>query len=427
MENKNEAKYYFIWLYISLLLHLLLVIIMLTIKPSSSQLTEPDPALPQIDPTQIIFMTDKSVIPVPTPDDNDEVESYELAKKTQGSTTGNSDHGSFDHVSPHETSLTDTDNDKEHEIPETVVQDKILDIATKALTDEFKKGLKDLTTIEDQPLADVTIQAKVSAAQVTDMDDTSAQTQEIVEQALQDVDEITIEKIMQLDKQSQKKSEPVEQFNLLQEIEAIPSKKQPEMAALALAKKVAEQPVTKVASKKHRPLEVGTINQSKLELNKDVAENIIPTKKKFSLQDLNMQKGFSEFVRKGNAEFSSDGNAEHDNAMGLKRASYMNQVGTMHKNAWNSYPEKYILKKDQIPVRDSIIVMVIERSGKVTLMPSQSSGVQSYDDFHMKVLQYLGDCPPIPKYIEAPFSMPSSWLAPTSDSYGYYRPGKLEL
>lgn len=400
---------------------------MLTIKPSSSQLTEPDPALPQIDPTQIIFLTDTPEIAQPTSDDNDEVEPYELAKKTQGSTTGNSDKGSFDHLSTHQTSLTDTAQDHEDDLPEITPQDKTLDVATKALTDEFKKGLKDLTTIEDQPLADVTIQAKVSAAQVTDMDETFAQTEEIIPQPIKDTPEISVDKNIPMQEINQKKVEPLQEFNRLQETGIIPSKKQPEMAALALAKKVAEQPLPKVASKKHRPIEVGKINQSKLELNKDVAENVIPQKKKFSLQDLNMQKGFSEFVRKGNAEFSSDGNAEHDNAMGLKRASYMNQVGTMHKNAWNSYPEKYILKKDQIPVRDSIIVMVIERSGKVTLVRSQSSGVQSYDDFHMSVLQYLGDCPPIPKYIEAPFSMPSSWLAPTSDSYGYYRPGKLEI
>lgn len=398
---------------------------MLTIKPSSSQLTEPDPALLQIDPTQIIFLPEKSI--ATTPDDNDEVEPYELAKKTQGSTTGNSDKGSFEHLSPHETSLTDSTENHEDNAPETPPHDKTLDVATKALTDEFKKGFKDLTTIEDQPLADVTIQAKVSAAQVTDMDDTIAQTQEITVEASQENLEIKVEEVIKQEEQSQKKSDLLEQFNQMQETQSISSKKQPEMAALALAKKITEQPVPKVASKKHRPIEVGKINQSKLELNKDVAENSTPPKRKFSLQDLNMQKGFSEFVRKGNAEFSTDGNAEHDNVVGLKRASYMNQVGTMHKNAWNSYPEKYILKKDQIPVRDSIIVMVIERSGKVTLVISQSSGVQSYDDFHMKVLQYLGDCPPIPKFIEAPLSMPSSWLAPTSDSYGYYRPGKLEI
>ena len=153
----------------------------------------------------------------------------------------------------------------------------------------------------------------------------------------------------------------------------------------------------------------------------------MPKKKKISLQDLNLERGFSEFIRKGNASFSADGNADHDDAMGLKYKSYIDQVSKMHDNAFSSYPEKYIVKKDQIPARDSVIIMNIDRLGKVILVRSQSSGVQSYDEHHMKVLKYLGDCPRIPKYINAPFAIPSKWLAPTSDSYGYYRPGKLQL
>lgn len=407
MENKNEAKYYFIWLYISLLLHLLLVIIMLTIKPSSTQLTEPDPAFQSVDPTQVIFMTEQ---PVKQSHDNDEVQPYQLAKKIQGSASERSDHES---LAIHDFNISgDSDQD----------DDKHLDTTSKSLTNEFKAGLKDLTTIKDQLLADVTIQEKVSAANATEGIENPEKTQAITPDAIEDIQEIFVEEIITPHDDINQIADPVELSNRIEHV-----KKPINATQLTLAKGVSTEPSPKIASKKHRPIEVGLTNQSKIELNKDNAQSAPPINKKISLKDLNLNHGFSDFVRKGNAHFSADGNAEKDNAIGLKRASYTNQVSKMIENAFNMFPELYPLKKDHMITRNSVIHLIIERSGKTTLVSIQSSGEKNYDDFHMKILKFMGDCPPVPKFIEAPFEFNSICLCPDSRSFGLYRPEKLHL
>jgi hypothetical protein len=396
---------------------------MLTTKPGSSQSKEPDPALTAIDPTQVIFMSDE---PTKKSDDNDEVQPYELAKKVQGSIDGNADHGATNPPAPVQDSLNLQD-DKQLE-PTQDHDDTHLDTSTKALTDEYKKGLKDLTTMKDQPLADVTIQAKVSAAQTPDLLDAPAETQQIMEDAVETNQEIEIERIVTPQEKQQAKIDAIEQFNQLMQTTIPQSKKQPELTALALAKKVSAQPMPKVASNKHRPIEVAAINQSKLELNKDVTENSTPKKKKLSLQDLNLDRGFSDFVRKGNAQFSANGNADQDNAMGLKRKSYMNQIAKMYENACNAYPTKLPIKNQDFPTGISTILVIIERSGKVSeykLLTGVNNPI--CEKYHMEIVKFMGDFPPIAKYMEAPLMCKFDLYWKHNGSFMSYTPQKLQL
>lgn len=396
---------------------------MLTIKPSSSQLTEPDPAFTTIDPTKVIFMSDE---PAKQSDENEEVQPYELARKIQGSMNGNADHGATNPSAP-EQDTHDLQDDKQPE-PNQDHDDTHLDTSTKALTDEYKKGLKDTTTIEDQPLADVTIQQKVSVTQTQDILDAPAETQQIMEDAVETNQEIEVEKIVTPQEKQQEKIDAIEQFNQLVQTLTVQSKKQPELTALALAKKVSAQPVPKVESKKHRPIEVAAMNQSKLELNKDITENLTPKKKKLSLQDLNLDRGFSDFVRKGNAQFSSDGNADKDNAMGLKRKSYMNQIAKMYENACNAYPTKLPIKNQDFPTGISTILVIIERSGKVSeykLLTGVNNPI--CEKYHMEIVKFMGDFPPIAKYMEAPLMCKFDLYWKHNGSFMSYTPQKLQL
>ena len=440
MENKNETKYFFIWLYISLLLHLFMVVIMLTIKPSSSQLQEPDPAFQQIDPATIIFVTDEPIKQPDPVDDNNEVQPYQMSKKTQGSESGNTD----DERAPSEEYAKSSKNNAQDDIDNTA-KNTHLDTSNKALTDEFKKGLKDETTVKDQSLADDSVQEKASAVQASQQLDAPTQAPQISDIEVKTFDEkIESEKIIAAAEKQEKKFDAIEEFNRLMQKssyakacadaatdkhENAQAQKQQELSAIIPSKNASAETIQKIESKKHRPIDIGLQNQSKLELTRDVSEYQAPKKRKLSLQDLNLGQGFSEFVRKGNADFSADGNSDYDNEMGLKRKSYMTQISKTHTNAFNSYPEKLIIKhQDQIPSHDSIINMIIDRTGKINLVRLQSSGNQFYDDYHMKVLIFMGDFPRIPKYIEASFPIKSVFYTPTNSSaYGSYQPGKLQL
>jgi len=415
MENKNETKYFFIWLYISLLLHLLMVIIMLTIKSGKSLSLEPDPTHQQIDPAQVIFITDE------LQSDNNATQPYQMAKRNQGSEHGNTDEKRA--LTENNSSSNMIDDQDDIDIPK---KDNKLDTVIKALTDEFKKGLKDETIVKEQLLADESIQEKVSA--------TPAIQGNIESEQIQPESKLTEKEI--IDPSTKKLLEdidPIDIFNKLIE-EKKTLEKQDKQSAIIQSKYPLVEPIQKIESKKHRPIEIGLQNQSKLELTKNINSNesSAPQKRKLSLQDLNLQQGFSEFVRKGNATFSSDGNSNKDDEMGLKIASYMTQISKTHENAFKSYPNKFIIKHhDQIPPHDSIINMIIDQSGQVTLVRLQSSGNQTYDDYHMKVLIFMGNFNRIPKFlIDTATSFPVKsilYTATNTSSFGNYQPGKLEL
>lgn len=423
MENKNETKYYFIWLYISLLLHLLLVIIMFAIKPSSSQLTEPDPATDKIDPTQVLFMVDA----LPQHYDNDEVEEIQIARRTQGDIHGNTSDGDAN------AQLQSAQKPKEpHDGHQDSNDDRTLDTSNQALTNEFKKGLKDTTIIKDQPLADpdVIIQEKISATENNQTIDIPEQAPEILQPIIEfesNNSTSTVEKTIEVIQETPAINNEKMSTIIASQVTPVIQQKI-KSAPITPAKKIAPEPVQKVESKKHRPIEVGLANQSKIELNKDTNQQIAPVKKKFSIQDLNLSQGFSDFVRQGNATFSSTGNADKDNSNGLILVSFLTQLKQNHENAFKCYPGKYIVKADKIPTRDSIINMTIDRTGTITLTPLQSSGDLAYDEYHMKVLQFMGNCcSGIPKYIPAPQHVTSNFECPKDRSFRSIQPAKLQL
>ena len=385
---------------------------MFTIKPGSSQLQEPDPAFQQVDPARIIFLDDEPKNS--SNNDNDEVQPYQMAKKTQGSQTGNTDN----ERAPSEEYTKSVKNDAQDDT-DAPEKDTHLDTAKKALTDEYKKGLKDETIVKEQLLADETVQEKVSAIQAPIEAEIPAEMEQKSDVVVEKLNEnIISEEIIEPAEKEQKMLDAIEQFNKLMQERRTQPKPQPEKVAPTQSKNLPIEPAQKIESKKHRPIEIGLQNQSKLELTKDVSEgSATPKKRKLSLQDLNLAQGFSEFIRKGNADFSADGNSDHDDEMGMKRISYMTQFKKTHTNAFNCYPDRLIIKhQDQMPPNDSIINMIIDRTGKITLVRLQSSGNQIYDDYHMKVLIFMGDLSSIPKYMEAPLPVKSIFYTQTSGS-----------
>lgn len=151
----------------------------------------------------------------------------------------------------------------------------------------------------------------------------------------------------------------------------------------------------KVQSKKHRPAEKITDEQKSCELS----ESPKSKKKKFSLADL--KKGFSRFIQQGNDLASIQGNSEETNAEGLKKLSYLRQVGHMYMNV----EKKYIthIPNNNLIMQDSIVKAVVERSGKViSYALHQSSGDPIIDQYHIDMVKSLGMLPRIPKYLEAP-------------------------
>ena len=120
MENEKDNKYFIIWLYISILLHLFVVIIMLTIKPATSPSADPDPASFNSNSTQIIFVQDEPLIPdepQPVP---------QIAARIQGGQVASMQQNRIE--------------------PKDAQQD----IPTPALSDEYKKGMQNQTKIENQ-------------------------------------------------------------------------------------------------------------------------------------------------------------------------------------------------------------------------------------------------------------------------------------
>lgn len=380
---------------------------MLSIKPSSSLSTEPDPATDNMNDVRIIFVDEPTQ---PTYDDDDLIKTFQLAKKVQGSQAGTSQDGL---TTPQ--SIQQKNDDTE----------KILDTSSKALTDEHKKGLKDETVIQNQSLADDSVQEKVSAQELLSQSDSLTESEQVSDKDIQEYDNNNIDH--ELASKPQEKIDSIKEFNRFVQDPSPQPKKQNPLSTLIPSKIITTEPAPKIESKKHQLIDIGTENRSKIELTKDVTEKNVQKKTKVSLQDLNLQQGFNDFLKKGNAYFSSEGNSDKDDEQGLKRASYKNQVGKMHESAFLSYPSKYKGTVDNMPMRDSIINMIIERSGKVNLIRLQSSGDELYDEYHMKVLKFIGDCPPIPKFIESQFQVASILYPGRASSFGAYQPEKLQF
>ncbi|MGZ6254823.1 MAG: hypothetical protein ACXWL5_02465 [Candidatus Chromulinivorax sp.] len=356
IKLEKEQQYFIIWLYISILLHILVVIIMLTIKPSITDNTkEPDPASNGLQDTQILFMQEPAV----------KEDDYKLATREQG--------GAVLQDMPIK---IDTAQEKPAEF----------DVPEVALSDAYKKDIKNKTVEKEQsPEGIVNIPANAEVAnenEDTKQPSTLPKAAEILKTVIE-------QKIAQKSIVSMPENKDVQ--------EKIENAKETAQAIQAQ--------VQKVVSKKHRPADVGDENLSKIQLTKEKSQLQQPAKKKISLMDL--QQGFSNFLKNGNeAYFSAQGNAQEDDMQGLKRASYNRQLGQMYQSAHNmAQAPIYNLQQEQ-PTGNSIVMITIERSGKIsdcTIL--QSCGINSIDRHHIKVIESIGSFPPIPKYIQAPLQV----------------------
>ncbi len=436
MENEKEKKYFIIWLYISILLHLFVVIIMLTIKPTNSPSTDPDPASESYD-TQVIFMQEPSIAAQPIIDEPvfeepkaEEVKQseYKIATRVQG--------GSIN-ISQDSTTSNAVKTAKE-------LKEATMDKPEAALSDIYKKGMHNQTKIEDQDidgtvniLEDATIDQqeqrekqilppkqvqpqKIAAQnQIEQMhenntndfkpsmesDQKHIRSADILKAVIQDkIDKQTssTDMVMEASADTQTKSE---QDSDIKDENQEPTEELPQSL------------LQKVVSKKHRPADLGSENLSKIQLSKEIQETA-PSKKKMSLMDI--QKGFSQFIKNSSTKqiatptsstlgnslyFSSTGNAQKDDELGLKLASYLNQTGKMYDSACSLYSDIIIklLRQQGFPSENNVINIKIERSGKITEIKTiQSCGNQIIDHYHVKVIESIGNLPPVPKYIETP-------------------------
>ena len=394
MENEKDNKYFIIWLYISILLHLFVVIIMLTIKPATSPSADPDPASFNSNSTQIIFVQDEPAIPdepQPVP---------QIAARIQGGQVASMQQNRIE--------------------PKDAQQD----IPTPALSDEYKKGMQNQTKIENQDpdgnvniLEDAIIASEeqrekqvippapaASRASLTDnmpvtapdniktstqSNDTTITTADILKTIIADFS------TPKLDQQEKSKNNVEPQENIQREVQ-------------------------KIVSNKHRPADIGPENVSKVQLSKQT-EKIESKKNKLSLLDL--QSGFNQFIKNSSTKeiatptssvfgnslhFSSTGNAQKDDALGLKLTSYMNQTGKMYDNACSIYYDTFIktLRQQGLPYKNNSVMIRIERNGKISEIKTiESCGNEIIDNYHVQIIESIGYFPPIPKYIEAPLSV----------------------
>jgi outer membrane biosynthesis protein TonB len=378
MENEiKENKYFILWLYISILLHLLVVIIMLSIKPATSPSKDPDPASNDIDAAHVIFMQDKPDPIVPQPQD------YKIAARTQGGQIGMQQNQS---------------EQKEAQ----------LDIPAPALSDAYKKDLYNQTNQKDQ---DDNGQVNIAEHAVIDEHAQPEKAQETkvdpVKNNVQDQEKITtpadtLKAIIQEKMNKSEQSSLTKNYNQPSDHD------------------IEQLQMQKVVSKKHRPAEIGSENLSKVQLTKQT-QDTGSQKNKMSLMDI--QKGFSQFIQNNHVAtpapstastlgnslyFSSTGNSDKDDISGLKFASYMNQAGKMYQSSFSEYSDfiTQILMKEGIPSENNQIAIVIDRSGKViSCTTTLSCGHPVIDNYHLKMIQSIGSFPPIPKYIEAPLQV----------------------
>jgi len=371
MENEKDKKYFIIWLYISILLHLFVVIIMLTIKPTTSPTNDPDPASLNKE-THIIFVQDEPATQSTPQESTPSQLDYQIANRVQALVEGNSDQDT-------PPMATKTQEIKEHNLHQA------------PLSDSYKKGLINQTTMQEQDLQGT-----------TDIIETPLNQQEESQEALlisssQDIQE--------------------KQNIIAEKLQAILQEKMHKQATF-LNPELEQTQTQKIVSKKHRPADIGQENISTIQLTKSTEPVAAATKKKLSLQDI--QEGFSQFVKNGSTtpqQISSSagsllgnnlycsiiGNSDKDDPNGLKVASYMSQIGKMYRSAGTATSMLSNIQKHEKPNQDSVFGITIERSGKISdIVILQSCGVTSLDQYHKKIIEAIGDFPPIPKYIQAP-------------------------
>lgn len=380
MENEQEKKYFIIWLYISILLHLLVVIIMLSIKPTTSS-KDPDPAHANFESTQILFVQDEPEI-IPQQDEPIE-QNIQIAKRDQGGSVALQQN----QINP---------------------QDALQDIPTPALSDIYKKGLNNQTNITDQDdQGIVNILEDAIIDQIEQLEEIQETTDKNLKQNIESPENnnaADFKNIKDLEKKEPKPAEILQ--SIIHEKMNKISEKNHEAKQFQKEKLVQEQ-TQKIISKKHRPADIGQENLSKIQLSKPIQDTNIP-KKKISLQDI--QTGFSQFIKHGNEEyFSSTGNSEHDDIKGLKLASYMRQIGKMYHQA-HDIATKPILTGKNSPNADSVILITIYRSGNFDYALTASCGIDQIDKFHMDYVKSIGTFPPVPKFIDAPLQIPASLI-----------------
>lgn len=395
MENEiKDNKYFILWLYISILLHLLMVIIMLSTKSAHSPCKDPDPASMHSNEAQVIFMQDQPDPIIPTQPD------FKLATRIQGGQIG-------------------------MQTEPAATKEAHIDIPEPALSEHYKKSIHNQTHHQDQdhngqvdipqdaqldmkiqsittPTAPDLIQTPTLPAQDIDHQDKAEYQENTRDQNIKINPADALKAIIQ-EKMSQQQA-------LKQALtdESLPVHKQPESAQAYNT------------AKKHRIAEIGQENLSKVQLTKHI-QDTGTGKNKISLMDI--QKGFSQFVQNnqvtiptpstsstlGNSLlFSSTGNSDKDDISGLRFASYMNQAGKMYNSAFSEYSDHIldILHKEGVPKENNQIMIAIDRSGKVISCTTLSHcGNPVLDNYHLKIIEAIGSFPPIPQYIPTPLQV----------------------
>jgi TonB C terminal len=394
MENEKDNKYFIIWLYISILLHLFVVIIMLTIKTATSSSADPDPASFNNNSTQIIFVQDEPTIP-------DEPQPLpQIAARMQGGQVASMQQNRIE--------------------PKDAQQD----IPTPALSDEYKKGMHNQTKIENQdPDGHINIlEDAIIASEEQREKQILPQAQAASQVSLTENMLATAADDMKTTTQSNEAT--IKTSDILKTIIADFSTQkidQQEKSNTNIDQKEnIQREVQKIVSNKHRPADIGLENVSKVQLSKQ-PEKIESKKNKLSLLDL--QSGFNQFVKNSSTKqiatptssvfgnslyFSSTGNAQKDDELGLKLTSYMNQTGKMYDNACSIYYDIFIkaLRQQGLPYKNNSVIIKIERSGKISeIKMIESCGNEIIDNYHVQIIESIGYFPPIPKYIEAPLSV----------------------
>lgn len=356
---------------------------MLTIKSTTPSSADPDSASVKSDSTQIIFIQDE-----PEPDQPPQNEPQpQIATRIQGGEN-----------------VSIQNNPAERKEAQK-------DIPSPALSDDYKKGMQNQTKIEDQaPDGNVNIledaiiaQEEQREAQIIPPAPIPSQSGQFKNTKI--INQNNIKTVMQSE---DKQNAPTEILNaFLQE----KIQKSSEIAQETiekthdkLSKELPQPEIQKVISKKHRPADIGRENISKVQLSKQTQEIDVP-KKKMSLLDL--QSGFNQFLKKGNEEYYSiQGNAQSDDINGLKVASYNKQIGQMYRNANVTTPNLIHNKQYEKPTNNSVIRITIERSGNVSnLQIITSCGIEDFDRHHIRIIESIGNFPPIPKYIETPYQI----------------------
>ena len=388
MENEQEKKYFIIWLYISILLHLLVLIIMLSIKTTTK---DPDPASTNLEQTQVIFMQDE-----PQPD------TPKIATRIQGGSVAL------------------------QQIQTTKQKEPQQDVPTPALSDDYKKALDNQTNVQDQDQ-----QGVVNIIEDAIIDQQEQREKQILQPAQkdsiskQDLQKNQDNRISEALKTPQTQDTQPKAVDILKSViqEKMQKATDTNLASNQVNKdEPLQQEIQKIVSKKHRPADIGQENLSKVQISKTPHQEPAP-KKKISLQDL--QSGFSQFVRNGTTVqatptstptaltfgnslfFSAQGTSDKDDIGGLKLASYMTQAGKMYQSLWIEYKDMVIkiIAKEGFPRQNSRASLVIERSGKISsAIIFQSCGNTTLDNYLIKVIDEL-NLPPVPKYIPTPLQV----------------------